>query len=145
MAVDFGMGASYVTRLLDEAAQFRGYPQAVRTDNGPEFIAKVFLAWTQSHQVKHILIQPGCPAQNAYIESFNGSFRDECLNEHWFTSLAEARAESARWRRDFNEVRRHSSIGRISPAKFAAQHRQLTTDAGREASSITHSTPDTIS
>jgi len=145
MAVDFGMGASYVTRLLDEAAQFRGYPQAVRTDNGPEFIAKAFLAWTQSHQIKHILIQPGCPTQNAYIESFNGSFRDECLNEHWFTSLAEARAEGARWRRDYNELRPHSSIGRIPPAKFAAQHRQLTADAAREASSITHSKPETIS
>ena len=145
MAVDFGMGASYVTRLLDEAAQFRGYPQAVRTDNGPEFIARAFLAWTQSHQITHILIEPGCPTQNAYIESFNGSFRDECLNEHWFNSLAEARAESSRWRRDYNEVRPHSSIGRIPPAKFAAQHRQLTADAAREASSITHSTPETIS
>jgi len=145
MAVDFGMGASYVTRLLDEAAKFRGYPQALRTDNGPEFIAKAFLAWTQSHQIKHILIQPGCPTQNAYIESFNGTFRDECLNEHWFTSLAEARAESTRWRRDYNEVRPHSSIGRIPPAQFAAQHRQLTADAVREASSITHSTPETIS
>ena len=144
MAVDFGMGAGYVARLLDEAAQFRGYPQAVRTDNGPEFIAKAFLAWTQSHQITHILIQPGCPTQNAYIESFNGSFRDECLNEHWFTSLAEARAESTRWRRDYNEVRPHSSIGRIPPAKFAAQHRQLTADTVREASSINHSQPETI-
>ena len=145
MAVDFGIGASYVARLLDEAAQFRGYPQAVRTDNGPEFIAKAFLAWTQSHHIKHILIQPGCPTQNAYIESFNGTFRDECLNEHWFTSLAEARAESTRWRRDYNEVRPHSSIGRIPPAKFAAQHRQLTADAARGASSTTHRTPETIS
>ena len=112
---------------------------------GSEFIAKAFLAWTQSHQIKHILIQPGCPTQNAYIESFNGSVRDECLNEHWFTSLAEARTESARWRRDYNELRPHSSIGRIPPAKFAAQHRQFTNDAAREASSITHSKPETIS
>jgi putative transposase len=146
MAVDFGMGAGYVTRQLDEAAQFRGYPQAVRTDNGPEFIAKAFLAWTQSHQIKHILIQPGCPTQNAYIESFNGTFRDECLNEHWFTRLAEARAESIRWRRDYNEVRPHSSIGRIPPAKFAAQHRQFTADAARVHTSITHnSSTETIS
>jgi putative transposase len=74
MAVDFRMGASYVTRLLDEAAKFRGYPQAIRTDNGPEFIANAFLAWTQSYQITRILIQPGCPTERAYIESFNGSF-----------------------------------------------------------------------
>ena len=89
MAVDFGMGAGYVTRLLDEAAVFRGYPKAVRTDNGPEFTARAFLAWTQQRKIEHILIEPGCPTQNAYIESFNGTFRDECLNEHWFTSLVE--------------------------------------------------------
>jgi putative transposase len=129
MAVDFGMGASYVTRLLDETAQFRGYPQAIRTDNGPEFTSKAFLAWTQTHEIKHILIQPGRPMQNGYIESFNGSFRDECLNEHWFGSLAEVRATISHWRRDYNEVRPHSSCGRIPPAKFAAQHRQLTADA----------------
>ena len=147
MAVDFGMGAGYVTRLLDEAAVFRGYPKAVRTDNGPEFTAKAFLAWTQQRKIEHILIEPGCPTQNAYIESFNGSFRDECLNEHWFTSLAEARIEAARWRKDYNEVRPHSSIGPIPPAKFAAQHRQLTADAARGHASITqsHSSTETIS
>ena len=91
IATDFGMGAGYVTRLLDEAAKFRGYPRAVRTDNGPEFTARAFLAWTQAHQVVHLLIQPGRPMQNGYIENFNGSFRDECLNENWFTSLADAR------------------------------------------------------
>jgi putative transposase len=100
MAVDFGMGAGYVTRLLDEAALFRGYPKAVRTDNGPEFTAKAFLAWAQQRKIEHILIEPGCPTQNAYIESFNGTFRDECLNEHRFTSLAEARIQAARWRKE---------------------------------------------
>ena len=123
IAVDFGMGAGYVTRLLDEAAKFRGYPRAIRTDNGPEFTARAFAAWAQSNQIEHVLIQPGCPTQNAYIESFNGSFRDECLNEHWFTSLADARSEIGRWSRDYNETRPHSSTGRIPPATFAAQHR----------------------
>jgi len=119
IATDFGMGASYVTRLLDEAAKFRGYPGAVRTDNGPEFTARAFLAWTQQHKIVHLLIQPGRPMQNGYIESFNGTFRDECLNEHWFTSLADARLEIARCRRDYNEVRPHSSCLRksTSPAK----------------------------
>ena len=147
IAVDFGMGAGYVTRLLDEAAKFRGYPRAIRTDNGPEFTARAFLAWTRSNQIEHVLIQPGCPTQNACIESFNGSFRDECLNEHWFISLADARGEIARWRRDYNETRPHSSIGRIPPARFAAQHRQLTADAAREPSAINHNSSqhDTIS
>lgn len=60
----------------------------VRTDNGPEFTSRVFIAWTQHHGIEHLLIEPGRPMQNGYIESFNGKFRDECLNEHWFTSLA---------------------------------------------------------
>ena len=122
IAVDFGMGAGYVTRLLDEAAKFRGYPRAIRTDNGPEFTVRAFLAWTQTNKIEHVLIEPGCPTQNAYIESCNGSFRDECLNEHWFTSLADARSEIASWRRDYNETRPHSSFGRIPPAEFAAQY-----------------------
>jgi transposase InsO family protein len=81
------------------------------------------MAWTQQHGIEHILIEPGCPTQNGYIESFNGKFRDECLNEHWFTSLAQARDVIADWRRDYNEVRPHSSCGRIPPSQFAANHR----------------------
>ena len=67
--------------------------------------------------------------QNGYIESFNGRFRDECLNEHWFETLPQARTVITEWRRDYNEVRPHSSIGRIPPARFAAQHRQHAGDA----------------
>ncbi|MEN9149674.1 integrase core domain-containing protein, partial [Xanthomonas euvesicatoria] len=68
-------------------------------------------------------IEPGAPTQNAYIESFNGKFRDECLNEHWFTSLAQARDVIADWRRHYNQIRPHSSCGRIPPAQFAANYR----------------------
>ena len=82
-----------------------GYPKAVRTDQGPEFTSRAFLAWALARGVRHILNQPGKPTQNAYIESFNGKFRDECLNEHWFETLAQARHEIAVWRVDFNEVR----------------------------------------
>jgi putative transposase len=81
IAVDFGISGQYVTRVLDRAALFRGYPQAVRTDNGPEFTSRAFMAWAQAHGIRHILIQPGRPMQNGYIESFNGKFRDEHLNE----------------------------------------------------------------
>ena len=129
IAVDYGISGEYVTRILDRVAVFRGYPLAVRTDNGPEFISRKFLAWTHAHGVRHILIQPGRPMQNGYIESFNGKFRDECLNEQWFETLAQAREEIAQWRQDYNEVRPHSSLGRIPPAAFAQKHRCGTTAA----------------
>ena len=123
IAVDYGISGQYVTRLLDRTAIFRGYPAAVRTDNGPEFTCRTFIAWAQAHDVRHILIQPGRPMQNGYIERFNGKFRDECLNEHWFQTLMQARSEIATWRQDYNEVRPHSSLGRIPPAEFAQRHR----------------------
>lgn len=125
IVVDFGIGGEYVTRLLDRAALFRGYPAAVRTDNGPEFTSRAFIAWTQAHRIRHILIEPGRPMQNGYIERFNGRFRDECLSEHWFQTLEQARQEIEVWRRDYNEVRPHSSIGRIPPAQYAQEQRRL--------------------
>ena len=91
ITVDHGISGAYVVRVLDQAARFRGYPRAVRTDNGPEFTSRAFIAWTQQNGIQHLLIEPGRPMQNGYIESFNGKFRDECLNEHWFTSLAQSR------------------------------------------------------
>lgn len=128
IATDYGISGLYVTRLLDQAAVFRGYPRVVRTDNGPEFTSRAFMGWAQTHGIRHILIQPGRPMQNGYIESFNGKFRDECLNEHWFETLIQARDAIATWRQDYNEVRPHSTIGRIPPAHFAALHRQFTVD-----------------
>jgi len=119
ITADWGISGQYVTRLLDRAALFRGYPLAVRTDNGPEFTSRAFMAWAQSHGVRHLLIEPGRPMQNGYIESFNGKFRDEFLNEHWFETLQQARNATAIWRQDYNEVRPHSSQGRIPPARFA--------------------------
>jgi putative transposase len=121
--------SDYVTRMLDQAAAFRGYPKAVRTDQGPEFTSRAFMAWCQTQRVQHILNQAGKPTQNAYIESFNGKLRDECLNEHWFDSLAQAREILAAWRTDYNEVRPHSSCRRMPPARYAALHRQHAGDA----------------
>jgi len=91
IAVDDGISGQYVTRLLDQAAIFRGYPLAVSTDNGRKFTSRAFMAWATSHGVRHILIQPGRPMQNGYIESFNGKFRDDCLKEQWFQTLPQAR------------------------------------------------------
>ena len=131
MAVDHGISGQYVTRVLDRAARFRGYPAKVRTDHGPEFTSSAFLRWTTRHGIEHLLIDPGKPMQNGYIESFNGKFRDECLNDHWFVGLAHARDVIARWRIDYNQMRPHSSIGRIPPSQFAAQHRRLAADAAQ--------------
>jgi putative transposase len=129
IAADFGISGLYVTRLLDQAATFRGYPLAVRTDNGPEFTSRAFMGWAHTHGIRHILTQPCKPTQNGYIESFNGKFRDECLNEHWFETLLQARTAIAAWRQDYNEVRPHSSCARMPPARFAALHRQHAADA----------------
>jgi putative transposase len=129
ICIDYGMGGQYVTRVLDHVSQFRGYPKAIRTDQGPEFTSRAFMAWAHARGVRHIINDAGKPTQNAYIESFNGKFRDECLNEQWFESLHQARNEVARWRRDYNEVRPHSAIGRVPPAQFAALHRRHAGDA----------------
>lgn len=121
--VEHGISGFRVTRALDEMARFRGYPKAIRTDQGPEFTGKALDQWAYQRDIKLKLIQPGKPTQNAFIESFNGKFRDECLNEHWFCSLAEARIRIAAWRRDYNEHRPHSAIGNLTPAEFAASWR----------------------
>jgi putative transposase len=91
------------------------------------------MTWTQKHNIKHILIEPGSPTQNAYIESFNGTFRDECLDENWFESLEKARQAIATWRTDYNEIRPHSSCGRMPPATFVALNRQLTGDSKQKS------------
>jgi putative transposase len=135
IAVDFGISGQYVTRVLDRAALFRGYPQAVRTDNGPEFTSRAFMAWAQAHGIRHILIQPGRPMQNGYIESFNGKFRDEHLNECWFETLHQARMAVAAWRTDYNEIRPHSSLGRMRRSRLtvfdAKRLKELETENAR--------------
>lgn len=123
LVADFGISGQYVTRVLDQAARFRGYPKAIRTDQGPEFTGKALDQWAYKHGVELKLIQAGKPTQNAFIESFNGRFRDECLNDHWFTTLAEARILIAAWRRDYNLFRPHSALDYLTPAEFAAKHR----------------------
>lgn len=125
IAVDFGISGEYVVHVLNRIGQFRGLPKAIRTDQGPEFTSRALDRWAYGLGIDLKLIAAGKPTQNAYIESFNGKFRDECLNDHYFNNLAHARAVIAGWRRDYNETRPHSAIGRIPPAEFAAQHRQL--------------------
>jgi putative transposase len=87
------------------------------------------MTWTQKHGIQHILIEPGSPTQNAYIEGFNGTLRDECLHENWFESREQARQAIATWRTKYNQIRPHSRFGRIPPATIAALNRQLTGDS----------------
>jgi putative transposase len=103
-------------------------PRAIRTDQGPEFTSRALDRWAYGCGVDLKLIAAGKPTQNAYIESFNGKFRDECLNDHYFRNLEHARAVIAAWRRDYNEARPHSGIGRIPPAEFAARFRSGSTN-----------------
>ena len=115
------IGGLPVTRLLDDLAVTRGLPQVLRTDNGAEFCGRAMLTWAHQRGVALRLIQPGKPTQNAYVESFNGRFRDECLNEHWFTSLAHARTIIETWRREYNEERPKKGLGGLTPAAYAQQ------------------------
>jgi putative transposase len=128
IAVNFGISGEHVSHVLDQIAQFRGLPKAIRTDQGPEFTSRALDRWAYGKGVDLKQIAAGKPTQNAYIESFNGKFRDECLNDHYFSNLAHARALIAPWRRDYNEARSHSSLGRMPPAEFAARHRLLAGD-----------------
>jgi putative transposase len=120
IVVDHGISGHYVTRVLDQAGQFRRLPRVIRTDQGPEFTGKALDQWAYDRGVSLRLIQAGKPMQNAYVESFNGKFQDECLNEHWFRSLAEARQIIGAWRMDYNQGRPHSALGYRTPAEFAA-------------------------
>jgi transposase InsO family protein len=113
------MGGQQLAHILDQLAQTRGLPKAIRTDNGKEFCSRAMLTWAHARGVQLFLIEPGKPNQNAYIESFNGRFRDECLNEHWFTSLRHAKVIIDTWRREYNEERPKKSLGGLTPAAYA--------------------------
>jgi putative transposase len=107
-----------VLTILERLVVTHGAPQFIRSDNGPEFIALAVRGWLAQHQTRTLYIDPGCPWQNGYGESFNGTVRDECLNMHVFHSVAEARIMLATYRRQYNEERPHSSLGYRTPAEF---------------------------
>ena len=110
-----------VTRVLEQIVAERGVPQAIRCDNGPEFTSRYFLAWCVERKVELVHIQPGKPTQNAYVESFNGRLREECLNVNWFQNLFDARRKIAAWRKEYNEERPHSSLGYRTPEEYARE------------------------
>ena len=117
--VDTSITGLRVQAVLDRLADTRSLPKSITVDNGPEFYGQVLDQWAYRTGVELSFIRPGKPNENAYIESFNGKFRDECLNEHWFLSLAHARNVIAAWRIEYNTERPHSSLGNRTPEEFA--------------------------
>jgi putative transposase len=120
---DKAIKGEQVTYVLDRLKESRGLPKRIKVDNGPEFISRALDAWAYFNEVKLDYSRPGTPTDNAYIESFNGSFRDECLNTNWFMSLEDAREKIERWKTDYNEFRPHSALTYLTPAEFARKSR----------------------
>ncbi|MGC3975632.1 MAG: IS3 family transposase [Nitrospira sp.] len=118
---DFTLTGTKVVAALERVAKRSGYPQIITVDNGSEFASKALDAWAYAHGVKLDFIRPGKPVENAVIESFNGRFRDECLNAQVFVSLHDARQKIEAWRIDYNEHRPHGSLGDLTPREFAEQ------------------------
>lgn len=132
--VDTSLPGKRVVKVLDRVVSDRGKPDAIVMDNGPEFTGKELDAWAYRNGIKLYFIRPGKPVENAFIESFNGKFRDECLNENWFTDLRDAREKIERWRIDYNNHRPHSSLGNRTPAEYVALVNQGAWKGGSTAS-----------
>jgi putative transposase len=121
LEVDTSFASRRMTRVLDEIIAHRGAPRSIRCDNGPELTSRHFLAWSIENKVELVHIQPGKPTQNAYVESFHGRLREECLRVSWFQNLFDARRKIAAWRHDYNHQRPHSSLNYRTPVEFAAK------------------------
>lgn len=118
MLVGTSISGRRVAAFIDRLAVFHGYPQRLRVDNGPEFTSAFFHQWTAERNIRLEHIRPGKPSDNAFIESFNGKLRDECLNEHWFLHVQDAQEKIDSWRQLYNEVRPHSSLNDRTPYEF---------------------------
>ena len=119
--VDQKIRGEHVAGFLDSIVQQRGLPKSIYVDNGPEFVSKALDKWAYEKKVTLDFSRPGKPTDNAYIESFNGTLRDECLNTHWFLSLEDAKLKIEQWRKDYNNFRPHSSIGNVPPEHYALE------------------------
>jgi putative transposase len=117
--VDFRLTGEDVVKVLEGLARSRGTPRSLKTDNGPEFTGRSLDLWAYFNGVTLDFSEPGKPTDNAFIESFNGRVREECLNQHWFLCLDDARSKTGWWRDDYNEKRPHSALGNLAPGEFA--------------------------
>ncbi len=125
--VDKGIRGEHVVNLLDAVAElYHRRPGRIQVDNGSEFVSKNLDRWAYENDVVLDFSRPGKPTDNPFIESFNGSFRDECLNSHWFLSLQDAREKIEAWRVEYNEFRPHSSLGNLTPIQYVERQ----TEAG---------------
>ena len=140
LAIDVGqrIRGCDVVQVLERIVKDHGKPRTIRVDNGPEFISKDVDLWAYWNHVTMDFSRPGKPTDNAYIESFNGRFRQECLNEHWFMDLDDAREKVESWRRDYNEERPHSSLGNATPEEFVAQNQTKKADPNRVLEAVTN-------
>lgn len=132
LEVDTSINGRRVTAVLDRLEDLRGLPLSITVDHGPEFEGQALDAWAYEHHVRLNFIRPGKPVENAYIESFNGRFRDECLNEHWFLTMAHARRIIEAWRVEYNTERPHSSLENLTPEEYARRGTALLPPCGRE-------------
>lgn len=119
LVADTSLSGMRTARELNKLIQQRGKPNTIVSDNGTEFTSTAILKWSEEKVVEWHYIQPGKPQQNGFVESFNGSFRDECLNETLFSTLSEAKVKITEWKDDYNQNRPHSSLGNITPNEFA--------------------------
>lgn len=124
IAVDYSLNGESVLSLLEELLRERGKPEIILSDNGTEFTSNKVTRWQKEKKISWEYIEPGKPYQNGSVESFNGKLRDECLNEHWFLSLEEAKEIIEKWRNHYNEKRPHSSLGGLTPNELASQLRE---------------------
>jgi putative transposase len=131
--VDTSLPGPRVARALDGIVAERGKPMMIVSDNGTELTCNAMLKWAEENGVEWHYIAPGKPQQNGFMESFNGKLRDECLNEHVFCSLAQARRIIEAWRIDYNTLRPHSSLGYLTPEEFAASWRAVHQEQSLEA------------
>lgn len=134
--VDTSLPAARVVRVLDRLVWLHGLPESLRVDNGPEFISMALDSWAKRHGVKVDFIQPGKPVQNAHVESFNGHFRDECLAQERYPTVARARVEIEAWRVDYNTERPHSSLGYETPRSFGEKARTTMPPSAGAAAAI---------
>ena len=130
--VDTSLSGERVVRVLDRVAITRGLPTSIVCDNGPEFVSRALDEWAHRRGVALLFIRPGHPVENCYVESFNGKLRDECLNQHWFLSLADARLKIEAWREEYNTARPHRGLAQSTPLEFAGRiQRELASTSTR--------------
>ena len=115
---DFDLPAERIVRVLDRVALWRGYPQRLRLDNGPELVSVRIAEWAEEHRVKLDFIRPGKPMQNGFIERFNRSYREAVLDMYVFQSLDEVREQTERWLKEYNEERPHEALGNLTPREY---------------------------